>query len=259
MCVFQRTGDAKGHRGKTSGRSIFQSAPLRATSSALSRSISRAISKRLAIRHCTLFGRVGFSPQGKLLRFFTDEELPGVQDFHSSHSLEVIETAKHSVQESCRELQPTSLKRFLFRYNRRTFPPFFAPLAQLDRASGYEPEGREFESLRAHHLFSHLHGLPFRSLHQMCWFLFTPSPPVRAAGTCHRTIPHWSFDTKSGGDAFPRSGRAETENVASRTRAQVHSADKSEACARLQRRLLNRGECYALLVSSVCHGITELD
>src|SRR5579872_1040668 len=28
-----------------------------------------------------------------------------------------------------------------------------APLAQLDRASGYEPEGREFESLRAHHFF----------------------------------------------------------------------------------------------------------
>ena len=27
-----------------------------------------------------------------------------------------------------------------------------APVAQLDRASGYEPEGREFESLRAHHL-----------------------------------------------------------------------------------------------------------
>src|SRR5579863_4078948 len=29
-----------------------------------------------------------------------------------------------------------------------------APLAQLDRASGYEPEGREFESLRAHHLLN---------------------------------------------------------------------------------------------------------
>jgi hypothetical protein len=28
---------------------------------------------------------------------------------------------------------------------------YCAPLAQLDRASGYEPEGREFESLRAHH------------------------------------------------------------------------------------------------------------
>ena len=31
-----------------------------------------------------------------------------------------------------------------------------APLAQLDRASGYEPEGREFESLRARHLFNNL-------------------------------------------------------------------------------------------------------
>jgi hypothetical protein len=27
-----------------------------------------------------------------------------------------------------------------------------APVAQLDRASGYEPEGRLFESARAHHL-----------------------------------------------------------------------------------------------------------
>ena len=35
-----------------------------------------------------------------------------------------------------------------------------APLAQLDRASGYEPEGREFESLRAHHTFSDLEFLP---------------------------------------------------------------------------------------------------
>jgi hypothetical protein len=26
-----------------------------------------------------------------------------------------------------------------------------APVAQLDRASGYEPEGRMFESCRAHH------------------------------------------------------------------------------------------------------------
>src|ERR1051326_5569148 len=30
--------------------------------------------------------------------------------------------------------------------------PEFAPVAQLDRASGYEPEGRVFESPRAHHL-----------------------------------------------------------------------------------------------------------
>ena len=32
-----------------------------------------------------------------------------------------------------------------------------APLAQLDRASGYEPEGREFESCRARHLFHSFH------------------------------------------------------------------------------------------------------
>ncbi len=29
-----------------------------------------------------------------------------------------------------------------------------APVAQLDRAPGYEPGGREFESLRAHHQFA---------------------------------------------------------------------------------------------------------
>src|SRR4029077_4374252 len=32
-----------------------------------------------------------------------------------------------------------------------------APVAQLDRASGYEPEGREFESPRAHHFLLHFH------------------------------------------------------------------------------------------------------
>src|ERR1700685_3768565 len=36
------------------------------------------------------------------------------------------------------------------------FPVISAPLAQLDRASGYEPEGREFDSLRAHHNFNNL-------------------------------------------------------------------------------------------------------
>ncbi len=32
----------------------------------------------------------------------------------------------------------------------------FAPVAQLDRAPGYEPGGREFESLRAHHIINDL-------------------------------------------------------------------------------------------------------
>ena len=44
-------------------------------------------------------------------------------------------------------------KRIFFRYNLTTH---IAPLAQLDRASGYEPEGREFESLRARHLSSYI-------------------------------------------------------------------------------------------------------
>src|ERR1039458_365260 len=36
---------------------------------------------------------------------------------------------------------------------RRGSEPFTcAPVAQLDRAAGFEPVGREFESLRAHHL-----------------------------------------------------------------------------------------------------------
>jgi hypothetical protein len=42
-----------------------------------------------------------------------------------------------------------------FRYNwthrRSILRHGIAPLAQLDRASGYEPEGRKFESSRAHH------------------------------------------------------------------------------------------------------------
>jgi hypothetical protein len=40
-------------------------------------------------------------------------------------------------------MRPESSKRF--QVNEISFP-----------ASGYEPEGREFESLRAHHLFNHL-------------------------------------------------------------------------------------------------------
>ena len=31
-----------------------------------------------------------------------------------------------------------------------------APVAQLDRACGYEPQGREFESLRARHWWKEL-------------------------------------------------------------------------------------------------------
>ena len=39
-----------------------------------------------------------------------------------------------------------------------------APVAQLDRASGYEPEGREFESLRAHHIIAMFHVYVLQSV-----------------------------------------------------------------------------------------------
>src|SRR6266567_12860 len=65
-------------------------------------------------------------------------------------SLVWAECRKALVQ-ACSEMQTVSpsgggqrkpVLRFVYR----------APLAQLDRASGYEPEGREFESLRARHI-----------------------------------------------------------------------------------------------------------
>ena len=126
VCVFQRTGYAKGHRGKTSGRSIFQSAPLRATSSAQNSSISRAISKRLPPLASRTSRRVGFSLRGKLLRFFPLRHVRGAARFPHRPLLEVVETARHSVQSSVLQRAPDSLKRFLFRYNRRKFPPFCA-------------------------------------------------------------------------------------------------------------------------------------
>ena len=62
-----------------------------------------------------------------------------------------------------------------------------APLAQLDRASDYESEGREFESLRAHHLthflnfaltYSHS-GSPLRLLGSHCDFAQSTPPSDR--------------------------------------------------------------------------------
>ncbi len=55
-----------------------------------------------------------------------------------------------------------------------------APLAQLDRASGYEPEGREFESLRARHCFV---VLPENSQPSLLgfWELVFSNPEIRIA------------------------------------------------------------------------------
>ena len=57
-----------------------------------------------------------------------------------------------SIRECIRSrTRPFSAKKSSVIIQQVIFLPRVAPLAQLDRASGYEPEGREFESLRAHH------------------------------------------------------------------------------------------------------------
>ena len=54
--------------------------------------------------------------------------------------------------------------------------PDSAPVAQLDRVPGYEPGGREFESLRAHHLEKKQQALP-------AVFLCPPSSPAGVVDT----------------------------------------------------------------------------
>jgi hypothetical protein len=61
-----------------------------------------------------------------------------------------------------------------------------APLAQLDRASDYESEGREFESLRARHLFRSL-TVPASILLKPLW-LFT----LRSFFSSYRKVSEFS-------------------------------------------------------------------
>ncbi len=63
----------------------------------------------------------------------------------------------------------------------------YAPVAQLDRVPGYEPGGREFESLRAHHFPTHFQRLagPNRGrygLHTGCTLPVPVRPSFRCGG-----------------------------------------------------------------------------
>ena len=69
------TRKMQGAFGKTSGRSIFPNAPLRATSSALSRSMSRANRNALSVHIVETRKRVGFAEGRKLLRWFGEQNL----------------------------------------------------------------------------------------------------------------------------------------------------------------------------------------
>ncbi len=76
---------------------------------------------------------------------------------------------------------------------RRIAPSNYAPVAQLDRVLGYEPSGREFESLQARHKIKHLQRSHFRqilSVLQVCFlsrtktaFLSMQSAQVGPPGT----------------------------------------------------------------------------
>ena|SRR5437660_909112 len=54
------------------------------------------------------------------------------------------------------------------------YPARCAPLAQLDRASDYESEGREFESLRARHIHFSAHKIKVLPNHQRLSHSLTP-------------------------------------------------------------------------------------
>ncbi len=56
-----------------------------------------------------------------------------------------------------------------------------APLAQLDRASGYEPGGRKFESCRARHFFRANRPVPARELKTRTLFSFAVTISVTTA------------------------------------------------------------------------------
>src|SRR6185437_9910728 len=71
-------------------------------------------------------------------------------------------------QHFARDISPTispgytEFKRTVHRQGGRVRVPLCAPVAQLDRASGYEPEGRMFESCRAHHLLTRYNEFLFQ-------------------------------------------------------------------------------------------------
>ena len=80
-----------------------------------------------------------------------------------------------------------------------------APVAQLDRASGYEPEGREFESPRAHHFLPYVLRL-HSSIQVNRTPLYGPHSPSNATA---RAAQSWgySIDKESRAVGTRSSGR----------------------------------------------------
>jgi hypothetical protein len=95
-------GNCKGASGKTSGRSIFQNAPLRATSSAEGGSRWAAIAKPLGTGSELAFGRVGFARKGKSLRFVAIASPTEHLIFPQSAGLMVRRATKRPLSDLCR-------------------------------------------------------------------------------------------------------------------------------------------------------------
>src|SRR5579863_1677796 len=113
----------------------------------------RAVRKPFKIKAGEFFRTVGIARDGKdLLRADVKQ---GRGQRRLLKTLYADDDAPSSGTGSAQGAGARFPARRFFRYNCREFflPRRSAPLAQLDRASGYEPEGREFESLRAHHPF----------------------------------------------------------------------------------------------------------
>ena len=79
--------------------------------------------------------------------------------------LSFIEGSNPSLSANLQDAKHKLQIKIVFKCFHALIPPFFiksnAPVAQLDRVLGYEPRGREFESLRAHHLLNIWWLFPF--------------------------------------------------------------------------------------------------
>jgi hypothetical protein len=105
--------------GKTSGRSIFRHAPLRATSSGLRRSIWWAILQTLARTHFENEKRVAFAPGGKLLLLLYRAPLFYPPIPTNSADFGCVRARKFGFQfKNSYRPDAQGPKRFLFRYNR---------------------------------------------------------------------------------------------------------------------------------------------
>ena len=198
-----------GARGKTSGRSIFRHAPLRATSSGSKRCIRWATRQTLGSMYLEIEKWVAFALARKLLPFLYKLSLSTLLPTRFLHPCGFAVSTPGTgfqVQEFVHQRPVVSQFQFEnFQFETETLPsvqhigrndfffaiinaPLIAPLAQLDRASGYEPEGREFESLRAHHSLFDLRGFLKTGVGQS-WVTISGAGDRRACSTLPASVP----------------------------------------------------------------------